>query len=636
MKYSYLILALFIVTGVNAQRDTPSSEEVALARKLANQFPDDDLVVLNKNIKVSFDLDDSDGLVEVEREESLIFMNITDRSEFLYQVGYDDQSEIKEIDVEDRRGRNVYKQFDDHAIKSESMFHTDYREKCAPFRFPVLGYQMKVDQEILVHDIKYFTTIYLSEAYPVINGKITIEVPDWLKIDFKDFNFSESKVNVERSKDGDETILTYTYEDMSGMADEPNTPGPSHLYPHLLVLPKSYTYRDVTYRIFQDTGDLYNWYAGLVNQVTSDNSEIKEKVVELTGKLESEKAKIEAIYYWVQDNIKYLAFLDGIAGFQPESPEKVFQKRYGDCKGMAILTKTMLELAGFDARLVWIGTDRKVYDYSTPSLAVDNHMITAVMMNGEPVFLDATEKFSDFGSFATRIQGKQALIENGQDYILSTVPKNQDAVNREFYQGDFKISGDNILGSMRRTFSGESRGMFQYNLSNLKTNDQSEGLGYFLAEGDKNTTISNVGEFDVFTRESELVLNYDVAYNHSVSNFGESYYINLDHIQYLKGMEIPEDRVQPVQLSFKKSEEKQISLDIENMEVESLPDPVQLNNELLRADLSFSQSEGKLIYSNIIKLKKRTIDPEEFELWNESVNRIKEFYEQQIVLEKQP
>lgn len=79
--------------------------------------------------------------------------------------------------------------------------------------------------------------------------------------------------------------------------------------------------------------------------------------------------KIEAVFYWVQDNIRYIAFENGIMGFKPEAASKVYQNRYGDCKGMANLLKEMLKICGYDARLTWIGTNDIPYDYKTASLA---------------------------------------------------------------------------------------------------------------------------------------------------------------------------------------------------------------------------------------------------------------------------
>ena len=62
------------------------------------------------------------------------------------------------------------------------------------------------------------------------------------------------------------------------------------------------------------------------------------------------------MFYWVQDNIRYIAFENGIMGFKPDAAQNVLNKKYGDCKGKANLLKEMLKLAGYDARLTWIGT----------------------------------------------------------------------------------------------------------------------------------------------------------------------------------------------------------------------------------------------------------------------------------------
>ena len=89
---------------------------------------------------------------------------------------------------------------------------------------------------------------------------------------------------------------------------------------------------------------------------------------------------------------------------------------------MANLTKALLKLAGYDARLTWIGTNHLAYDYSIPSLAVDNHMVCTVLLNGKRYIMDATEKYNALGDYAERIQGRPILIENGDKYILDKVP----------------------------------------------------------------------------------------------------------------------------------------------------------------------------------------------------------------------
>jgi hypothetical protein len=83
---------------------------------------------------------------------------------------------------------------------------------------------------------------------------------------------------------------------------------------------------------------------------------------------------------------------------------------------------TMLQLAGYDARLAWIGTRDIPYDYSLPSLVVDNHMICALFLRDSTYFLDGTESYISFGDYAYRIQGRPALIQDGKNTSSRVYP----------------------------------------------------------------------------------------------------------------------------------------------------------------------------------------------------------------------
>ena len=169
--------------------------------------------------------------------------------------------------------------------------------------------------------------------------------------------------------------------------------------------------------------------------------------------------KIESIFYWVQDNIRYIAFEDGIMGFKPDAAQNVLKNKYGDCKGKANLLKEMLKLAGYDARLTWIGTSDLPYDYSLPSLAVDNHMICTVILNGKKYFLDGTEYFIALNDYSQRIQGKQVLIEDGKNYILDRVPVFPPERNKVKRITKLSLEADALNGNTSVEYNGESKTM---------------------------------------------------------------------------------------------------------------------------------------------------------------------------------
>ena len=99
------------------------------------------------------------------------------------------------------------------------------------------------------------------------------------------------------------------------MHHEENSPGPTYIYPHLLVMCKSATVGGQSFKYFGHVADQYDWYRSLVKNVDSNNEVINAKAKELTAGLSTDIDKIKAIFYYVQDNIRYIAFEDGMAGF---------------------------------------------------------------------------------------------------------------------------------------------------------------------------------------------------------------------------------------------------------------------------------------------------------------------------------
>ncbi|WP_438962155.1 transglutaminase-like domain-containing protein [Nonlabens sp.] len=631
-----LLLFLIFILNVNAQKDKPTSQEVAIAQSLKEKYEEEDVVIADKSVEINFSRNNKTQKVEVREEITTTFMSIASRADIGYSTGYDNESSVEKLELRDKRNKKMDWYVQDEAYSTESIFHNDYRIKYAPLTFPLQGYKRKVTEIKEYKDVKYFTTDYFVEPYRVMKGKMTITIPEWLEIDLKEYHFNTNDIKRSSKKVGSDEVVTFKITNLEPMKREYRMPGNSYIYPHVLYLPKSFKNNkgsEVT--LFKETQDLYNWYATLVKGVNIDTQDIAIKVKELITGLNTDDEKIKAIYYWVQDRIKYIAFEDGIAGFQPDSPQNVFNKKYGDCKGMAILLKTMLVEAGYDARLVWIGTDHISYDYSTPSLSVDNHMITAVMIDGKPIFIDGTEKFNSFGTFATRIQGKQALIENGDSYILERVPQANPEFNKEVYRATFKIDGNDLIGKMNKELTGEQASSFLYGFTGMEQNKREETMLKVLTDGNDNAVVQNVSNFDPTDRDAALKLNYDIKVSNAVSSFDNSLYLELDPVRYLANWTMEEDRKNSYKMRNTRVEYKNITLDLPaGYSIESLPKGISIDNKLLKVDAHYSFKGSKIDYSSQIKIKSRLIKKSEFALWNAAIEKIKNFYDEQIVLKK--
>ncbi|HPE83615.1 MAG TPA: transglutaminase-like domain-containing protein, partial [Aequorivita sp.] len=388
------------------------------------------------------------------------------------------------------------------------------------------------------------------------------------------------------------------------------------------------------FTLFNETKDLYNWYKSLVDSMADDPSAIKEKVAELTANAKTDEEKIKNIYYWIQDNIRYIAFEDGLAGFKPDECQNVFKKRYGDCKGMANLTKQMLIEAGFDARLTWLGTKHIAYDYSTPSLSVDNHMICTVFYDGKKIFLDGTEKFNPFGEYAERIQGKQVMIENGESYILETVPVVAPEKNRETHVFNAKINNNALEGNVSLTYSGESRASFLYVFNNLRTEMKNEALEYYLKRADRNMMVDNIETSDLENRDDQLSIDFNLKQDNAVSSFDDEIYINLDYNQEY-GKWLFNERNTDYEFAHKEYLSSEINLELpEGYKITELPKGIDVNTKNYKIFVDFELTDNVLHYKKVFVMKDAVVKKSNFKEWNETIKNLQSIYNQQIILVK--
>ncbi len=615
----------------------PTETEKTNASKLKVLYPDDHVALQENSDIITFDFDKREQKVTVQQLLSQDYINMDSRADIQMYSFYDGETTIETFDINLKNGKSAGFYLKDEAYKSSDLFHNDARVKYTHVDFPLKGYRYLTEIEKHYKDIKYFTKIYFSSEYPTVKRTLKIEIPEWLDVELKEMNFEGYSIKKDVTTDakGKSKTYTFTMENVPAMFDESNAPGPTYIYPHILVLAKSYTYDNAVHPIFESTQDLYNWYKSLVDELKNDNSSIKTKVAELTANAKTDEEKIKNIYYWVQDNIRYIAFEDGIAGFKPDEASNVFNKKYGDCKGMANLTKQMLVEAGFDARLTWIGTKHIAYDYSTPNLSVDNHMICTLFKDGKTIFLDGTEKFNAFGEYADRIQGKQVMIENGDSFILEYVPTHDAQFNKENISYNLKLTDESITGKADKTYRGESRSSLLYYFNTLKNDKKDEFLEYYLNKGNSNIKVTDINTTDLQDRDANIDISYDIDIKNAVSSFDNTVYVDLDIDKELSGYELDKRKTDYL-FSSKKDLESTIRLELPHgYKVSHLPENISVKSKNYDMFVGFSKEGNAILYKKRFKIKNAQIETTDFEEWNDFIKKLNTIYNEQIILTKE-
>lgn len=428
-------------------------------------------------------------------------------------------------------------------------------------------------------------------------------------------------------------IITYTINNLKPLRNEPNAAGGSYNIPHLVLLSKSYEHDGEKTRIISDTKDLYGWYKSLVDSVNDNDSIYKNFTLQLTKDCKTEEEKVKAVFYWIQDNIKYLAFADGIAGFMPESSQNVFKSRYGDCKGMANLAKNMLKILDIDARLTWIGTRHIAYDYSIPSISVDNHMITTVYLkNGKKYHIDPTEKFISLGDYAERIQGRQILIENGNDFIIDSIPVFPIERNTTEYKYRLKLDKDKLNGSASHVYTGENR-IGLYNLiQSIPSDKRSIVLNRIAGASSYNFKVKDLFSSSFIDRDIPLSMTYNVEISNQVIK-DKNYYVNLNFDRKYENDLIDTNRFTDIDLDGKSIENYSIELAIDqNMKIIHLPSPIRIDNEDFSIYLEYKQIDDKLMLFKKYIIKTGFIHKRNFQVWNDAIKKLDLFYNDFVII----
>lgn len=131
----------------------------------------------------------------------------------------------------------------------------------------------------------------------------------------------------------------------------------------------------------------------------SKDGPIAAEIARITGSSPGQLERAAAALRLVQDRIAYLA--DGMNGgnYLPQSPERTWETRYGDCKAKTLLLTAMLREMGIDAQPVLVSTARgDAVIEGLPMPGAFDHVLVRAVVEGRDLWLDGTAAGTQAGS----------------------------------------------------------------------------------------------------------------------------------------------------------------------------------------------------------------------------------------------
>lgn len=637
------IIIFYVVTFFHLSVNAQLSKNVAYFQK---KYPRSNIVNTNNELAINIAIENNEILISQTSTTEDLFLNESATQYSKESVSYSTFFQLEKIEAASYTLQNenyIENKVSEFREKDElnGSFHDDV--KSLNFIYPNLspGSKTKLQLKEKITNPRFLGAFYFGGYYPVLNSKLTITADKNIELDFKSFNLDTLNITFNKVEKRNKTIYSWEVKNVDAIYMEEGTPNYKNYYPHIFPVIKQYqTTENKIVKLSSNVEDLYNWYYSLISNINKAplNKDLVKQVEELVKNKTTDIEKVRAIYYWVQNNIKYIAFEYALGGFIPREANEVYNKKFGDCKDNSSILQQMLQIAGIKGNLTWIGTREIPYTYNQlPLPAVDNHMILAYTTNNKTYFLDATGRYIPLEMPTSFIQGKEALISDGLNkFEIKKIPIIDAEKNKIENFSVINIEENKIKGKATQSYSGYSKINLFNTIESLNTDKKiTEYYSSELQKGNNKFSATNIIETNKFSYDEIFKLDYDFSIPDYIVSAGDELYINLNLDKKIQEFYIESYRKTDIETDFKKSFSYTNELNIpNNYIIEYLPENVILENDFTKVTISYQQTATKIIYKHTINFNFLKLNKENQKEYTDLLKKVEKAYKEIVILKK--
>lgn len=614
--------------------------------ELTKKYPSDMAVFLDRSevLNISFAGDSLSVLSEVYEEMAFLKEQVTGLADKkIYGNSFAevkdiqaktlvwDKSRFRDVPVTDIRKKNDQ---DDNIFYDDSYYQT--------FNFPqvALGNKTQLRYKMVQKEARFIPGFLFSSYLPQVRTTYTVQFPKDVDLHYEILNDPKGLIRFSKSEKGKMIQYTFTATDLPAIAYEDDSPAVRYYEPHVVCYVKSFTKNGKTTKVLSELKDLYSTYHGYIKHLNVNPSEdLKKVVADIKQNSKTELDIVRNVFYWVQSNIQYIAFEQGMRGFIPNDASYTCEKRYGDCKDMANLIVGMLAEAGVKSYHTWIGSRNIPYRYSKlPTPLVDDHMIaTYVSPDGSYYFLDATSDYTTFGYPSSMIQGKEALIAfSDVKFEVREVPVINKEKNFSSDSISLNIVGNQLVGRGRYSMWGFPKTFGSYSLDRAEEDNVRKYVTRLLSKGSNKFFLDRFTVNNLTQRDQPVFVDYEFRVSDYHQSLGDEIYINLNlNKDYYNAFINMETRKTPIESDYKYVKNEYYQFEIPaGYEVEYMPENVHVSDPLMGLEVAYRKEGSKILFTKKFYLDYLLMDKKDFEVWNQSVKKISEVYKDAIILKK--
>lgn len=559
-------------------------------------------------------------------------------------VGYSSNIKIKNMGgiVLDITGNPIYKSkksdIEDFSNFSSFSVYEDNRVKILNLKQTRYPYTVEFEYEVEYPNL-YYIPNWLPQPYPKIpvqSASSSYSFPKESHLRFFSRNIDSESFSESVLPDG-MTRMSWTVNNLPAYEQEPFVPANEQETKILLASASQFDYDG--YKGDLSTWEsMGSWFYQLNKGKNNLPDQTKNEVKALVTGIDSEREKVKLLYEYMQNKTRYVSIQLGIGGLMPFDASTVDRYGYGDCKALSNYMSALLEEVNIKSNyaLIYGGSYNRSFFEEFPS-DYFNHVILAVPMAKDTVWLECTSQTNPFGYLGDFTSDRHALLVTSEGGKLVKTPKYSFMENIQFQEGRFVIneSGNADVQIQIRAKGLQIENGNMLSVSRSSKEEKTKWIQQYL--GLPSMEVQNL-EFSVFHSEiPELSVQTFLKVKNLANKSGNRLFIQPNQINvFNSSVSAPKgSRTQSFQRTFGyKDFDTMIFKFPEGFEIENMPNGVSIVSEFGEYSTEFELNGDELTYKRRLELKDGIYPPELFDSYQDFLSQIEKSEKTKVVLKK--
>ena len=396
------------------------------------------------------------------KSTTAILKNIT--HEILLRYNKLSKYESASIVVKDEQGKKVHSikmnKMDDVALSSDNTILSDDRALIYKIPYGITPYTVELEYVLnsqqtfnlqTYFPVRYYKQSILRSSFEIVNFETSN------KLSFNDFYFGKPKETFnDRS-----TIYNYELRNLSVSA----------LYRSFESKKPSFAWAKLEkFQMEGYVGEYTSWanfgiwLESLMEGADLLSEAAKKEIRSLYKPTDSKIEKIQKLYTYLQNNMRYISIQLGVGGYKPFPAQYVHDNKYGDCKALSHYMKILLELAEIPSYYTVIFAGEEPPKVRQDSVAnAFNHAVIVIPLESDTIFLECTSSSSPMAFAGSSLGNRKAFIIDGENSRLINTTYYSHEDNRIITNFDINIDKEfNTSVLKNQTLTGSGADLYHY------------------------------------------------------------------------------------------------------------------------------------------------------------------------------